>query len=95
MAQFVMTCFDHKGALERRMAVRQAHLDYVAERRAMVRLAGPMLDDEGQMAGSFFVMEAEDKAAVEAFNAADPYTKNNVFERVEIRPVRITVGQLP
>jgi len=94
MALFVLTCIDHPNALERRMSVRAAHLAYVAEHVAMVRLAGPLLDAAGQMAGSMFIIEAPDAAVVEAFSSRDPYRMANVFERVEIRPWKITVGAI-
>ena len=94
MATFVLMCVDHPGALDRRMAAREAHLAYVREHIAMVKLAGPLLGDEGQMAGSMFILEAPDKAAVEAFSAADPYRLANLFERVEVRAWRVTVGAL-
>ncbi len=94
MALFVMTCIDHKDALDRRMGARPAHLDYVKVNLAMLKVAGPLLDDDGQMAGSFFIIEAENKAAVEAFNAADPYVLANVFQSVDIRAIKITVGAL-
>ena len=94
MALFVLTCIDHPNALERRMSVREAHLAYVRENIAMVRLAGPLLDDAGDMAGSMFVMEAPDRAAVEAFSAADPYVLADLFERVEIRAWRVSVGAI-
>ena len=94
MAMFVLMCVDHPGALDRRMAAREAHLAYVREHISLVKIAGPLLDDEGQMAGSMFVIEAPDKAAVEAFSAADPYRLANVFERVEVRSWKVTVGAL-
>jgi uncharacterized protein YciI len=94
MATFVLMCVDHPGALDRRMAAREAHLAYVREHLAMVKVAGPLLDEAGQMAGSMFIMEAPDKAAVEAFSAADPYRLANLFERVEVRAWRVTVGAL-
>ena len=94
MAMFVLMCVDYPGALERRMTAREAHLAYVGERLAMVKAAGPLLDDAGQMAGSMFIIEAPDKAAVEAFSAADPYRLANVFERVEVRAWKVTVGAL-
>jgi uncharacterized protein YciI len=94
MAMFVLTCIDRAGALETRMAARTAHLAYAGERLSMIKLAGPLLDAEGQMAGSMFIMEAEDAEAVKAFNAADPYTLAGLFARVEVRPWKITVGAL-
>ena len=94
MAMFVLMCVDHPGGLARRMATREAHLAYVREHLAMVKAAGPLLDDAGEMAGSMFIMEAPDKAAVEAFSAADPYRLAGVFERVEVRAWKVTVGAL-
>ena len=63
MALFVLMCVDHPGALERRLSVREKHLAYVREHIAMVKLAGPLLDDAGEMAGSMFIIEAFDKVA--------------------------------
>ena len=94
MALFVLMCVDHPGGLELRLSVREQHLAYVREHIAMVKVAGPILDDAGEMAGSMFVIEAPDKAAVEAFSAADPYRVAGVFERVELHPWRVTVGGL-
>jgi uncharacterized protein len=94
MTLFVLSCIDRPDSLERRMAAREAHLAYVADNRAMVRLAGPYLDDGGQMIGSMFVLEASDRAAVEAFSAADPYVLAGLFERVEIRIWRVSVGAI-
>ncbi len=94
MATFTLICFDKPGALDLRMATREAHLAYVREHLAMVTMAGPMTDAEGGMAGSLFVIEAEDRAAVEAFNAADPYAKAGVFGQVEIRGFKATIGKL-
>ncbi len=94
MTLFVLSCIDRPDSLERRMAAREAHLAYVAEHRDMVRLAGPYLDDEGRMAGSLFVIEAADRAAVEAFSAADPYVLVDLFERVDIRVWRVSVGAI-
>jgi uncharacterized protein YciI len=92
MALFILMCVDHPGGLARRMATREAHLAYAREHLSMIKVAGPLLDEAGDMAGSMFIIEAPDKAAVEAFSAADPYRLADVFERVEIRPWRITVG---
>nr|MEA2796844.1 uncharacterized protein [Phenylobacterium sp.] len=94
MPLFTLMCFDRPNALDLRMATREAHLAYVRENLAMVKLAGPMLDADDGMAGSLFVVEAADRAAVEAFNAADPYQKAGVFGQVEIRGFRASIGQL-
>ena len=94
MATFVLTCLDYPNNLERRMGARDAHLAYVAANKDKLKLAGPMLDDAGAMAGSIFILDVAGKAEVEAFNKADPYTLAGVFETVTIKGVRITVGVL-
>ena len=95
MATFVMTCLDYPNALERRMSVRENHLAYVAEHGVgLIKLAGPLFNDAGEMAGSLFIMEADSAAEVEAFNAKDPYKVAGVFEHVSIRPMKITVGAI-
>lgn len=95
MALFVLACFDHEGALERRLAVRPDHLAYVDANRDRLKLAGPMFNAAGEMAGSLFILDVEDEAAVEAFSAADPYRLNNVFEKIEVRGFKVSVGALP
>ena len=94
MTLYVLSCIDRPDSLERRMAAREAHLAYVGADRDMVRIARPYLDDDERMAGSMFVMEAPDRAAVEAFSAADPYVLADLFERVEIRAWRVSVGAI-
>jgi uncharacterized protein len=92
MAQFVAICPDVENGLARRMAVREQHLAYVRSLPAdFIKLAGPFLDAAGEMCGSMFIFEAEDRAAVEAYFAQDPYVTGGVFARVEIRPFRVTI----
>jgi uncharacterized protein YciI len=93
MARFVLTCIDKPEALDLRMATREAHLAYVREHEEMIPAAGPLLDVEGRMNGSFFIIEAPDAEAVEAFSAADPYRLAGLFENVEIRAWRQSVGK--
>jgi uncharacterized protein YciI len=89
---YVLSCIDRPGSLERRTAAREAHLAYLAERRALVRLAGPYLGPDGQPVGSMLVIEADDLAVAEAFAANDPYSLADIFQSVDIRPWRITIG---
>lgn len=89
---FVITAFDRPGALELRMKVRPEHLSYLEDRATQVRIGGPLLNENDQPMGSLLIIEAADRAAAEAFAAADPYRKEGVFEKVEIRPWRAAVG---
>jgi uncharacterized protein YciI len=94
MPLFVLHCLDKPNALAVRMGAREAHLAYVGGKRDIVKLGGPMLDDNGDMAGSLLVLDVPDKAAAEAFSAEDPYTKADLWQRVDIKALRATLGGL-
>jgi uncharacterized protein YciI len=94
--QYVLECRDAADALPRRMQVRQAHLEWVAATTEVrVMAAGPLLDDAGGFVGSLFIIEATDRAAVEAWHERDPYVANRVFERVTLTPFRWTFNPPP
>ena len=93
MPLFVLTCIDKPGALDKRMAAREAHLAYVRG-SGVARLGGPFLDEAGGMAGSMLIIEADDLAAAKAFSAADPYLTAGVFEHVDVREFKVTLGEL-
>ncbi|HEX6859703.1 MAG TPA: YciI family protein [Caulobacteraceae bacterium] len=93
MPLFVVSWMDKPGGLPVRMAAREAHLEYVRE-TGVVRLGGPFLDENGEMAGSMIVIEAEDLETAKAWHALDPYRAAGLFEHSEVKPWRITVGQI-
>ena len=92
---YALYCRDAEGAAGVRAANREAHLAY-ARGSACIRMAGPLLADDGEtMIGSLFVIEAPDRAAVDRFSAADPYVRAGLFERVEVHPFRWLLGDGP
>ncbi len=96
MPLFLINARDKAGALDLRLATREAHLAWVGDHAAIVLMAGPVFQDDGEtMAGSTFVIEADDLAAARAWAADDPYSKAGVFDTVEIRPFRWAIGDGP
>lgn len=92
---YLMICEDKPNSLELRMATRAAHLEFIDAIRDQVRLAGPMLTDDGErMLGSLFLIEAESLDAARALNARDPYTQAGLFGKVTIRPFRQVVPKV-
>ena len=89
---FMVAAFDKPGMLETRLRVRPEHLDYLKSLGDSIKLGGGMLSDEEQPLGSLLIIEAADRAAVEALLDGDPYSKAGVFERVDIRPWRPALG---
>ena len=94
MPTFVLHCLDKADSLELRMATRERHLAYVQSRAADMKIAGPMFDAAGQMAGSMFILDVADIAAAKAFSDADPYTQAGLWRQVELNPVKISFGSL-
>lgn len=88
---YVLICKDAPGKLPVRKANREAHLAYAGE-TGVVTLAGPLLDEAGDMIGSLIVLDVETRAEAEAFAAADPYAKAGLFDSVEIRAWRRVIG---
>jgi uncharacterized protein YciI len=88
---YLLICRDKPGALETRLANRDAHLAYL-KASGIVTLAGPLLDEAGAMTGSLLAIEAPDRAAAEAFAAADPYAKAGLFAAVEILAWKRVIG---
>ena len=92
MALFVVTCWDKPGVLDERVKHRPDHVAYLKTQEAVIRVAGPQLDDAGQMCGSLFVIEVDDLEAAKAFSAGDPFSQRGIFGRVDIRGFTKTMG---
>jgi uncharacterized protein YciI len=84
-------CLDKPGSLEIRKANREAHLAHIKGSNGAIVLAGPFLDNEGEMCGSLLVYAGERDAA-EAWAAADPYARAGLFRSVEIRAWKKVIG---
>ena len=85
---FVIHALDRSGGLETRAKFYRAHrihLDQAEQYNVDVVTAGTLVADDGETpAGSVFVIDAKDRATVDAFTRSDPYQVNAVWERVEI-----------
>jgi hypothetical protein len=81
---FVVIATDKPNSLELRMATREAHFAY-AQETGVIKLGGPFLDGNGDMAGSLIIFEASDLEAARAWHANDPYVKAGLFAHSEVR----------
>ena len=87
----IVICRDKPGALELRLATREAHLAYLAD-TGLVGFAGPMLGDDGKPCGSVLMLTTDDHAEAEAWAANDPYALAGLFESVEVKGFVHVVG---
>ncbi len=63
-----------------------AHLKSAKDYGVTITVGGPLVSDDGASSiGSLMVLDAPDRAAAEKFNGADPFHKNGIWGKVEIR----------
>ncbi|MBL3677104.1 MAG: hypothetical protein JKP92_06340 [Alphaproteobacteria bacterium] len=91
--QFLIIAHDGTDpeAADRRAAARPAH---IARGDAQVRtgeqvFGAALLCDEGEMIGSVMVVEAPDRAALDAWLAAEPYVTGDVWRDIQVTPCRV------
>ncbi len=90
---FAISCIDKAGCLDLRKEHRPAHIEFLTAHGAVVKFAGPYLDEDGEtMTGSLIILEADDRATAETFAASDPYAMAELFESVDIRPWKWVIG---
>ena len=92
MPWFALIGRDRPNGLEHRKNNRPAHLEHMARLDATgrIRYGGPLLNEDGAMAGSLIIFEADDLDAARAACAEDPYVIHGVFEHydvIETQPV--------
>jgi hypothetical protein len=83
---YALICTDKPDHLSVRMDNRPAHVDFLNGLGDALKGAGPFLDDNDKPCGSLVIIEAPNKAEIEAIAAADPYAKAGLFQSTDIRP---------
>ena len=86
-----LTAHDKPGALDVRLANREAHLAYI-EATGVVDQAGPILDDAGQMCGSIIILDVDSMTDAKAWAEGDPYAKAGLFESVTLQAWKRVIG---
>lgn len=91
---FVVFAKDRPDALRQRLEVIDLHRAYLGKAPARhgvrVLLSGPLTKDDGEtMRGSFFLLDAPDRALIEGLFAGDPLRAADVWETVEISAVHV------
>jgi uncharacterized protein YciI len=85
---FVIHAVDKTDALPVRAKFYRAHrihLDRAGDHGVGVMTAGTLVAPDGETpVGSLFILEAESRAAIDAFTASDPYQINGVWQTVDV-----------
>jgi uncharacterized protein YciI len=94
---FLVRALDKPGALDIRKANREAHLAFLADAGERLKLAGPLLAEDGGMIGSLLVVDFDTAAEVHDWLRDDPYTRAGLFRDVSVtgfKPVMANFGDL-
>lgn len=94
MPLFVISWKDKPGSLPARTNAREAHLAYLKGLGDKIKLGGPYLDGEGQMAGSLIILEADSLEEVRAINDKDPYRLAGIVGDLDISAWRLVTKNL-
>ena len=83
---FVIIGHDGPNGASLRPTVRPAHLENLRPliERGKLIIGGPFTDGSG----SLMIVDMESEAEAREFAQNDPYVKQGVFERVEVKPFR-------
>ena len=77
---FAIHLLDRPGALDLRIKLRPRHKEYLAAVAQRIAFAGPLVADDGStMIGSLLVIDFDDRAAVLAWLADEPFSQAGVY----------------
>ena len=90
--KYIVHAYDYTdpGALDRRMAVRPAHLAYVRQlkEKGQFVLGGALLSSEQTMIGSMLILDLETGTDLQDYLKTDPYIVEGIWEKVDVKPFR-------
>jgi len=91
--QFLILAYDatDSEALNRRMAAREAHIAHIAKAKAMghAKMGAALLNAQEVMHGSCIIAEFDNRAALDAWIATDPYVVQKVWDKIDIQSCKI------
>jgi uncharacterized protein len=86
-----LICIDKPGHLHIRQENRPAHLEHITA-SGVVEMAGPFLNEAGEMTGSLVILNVDDLATARDWATNDPYAKAGLFQSVDIREWKKVIG---
>ncbi len=82
---FIVHTVHDPAQADLRLRVRPDHLAYLEANMGLLLAAGMTLSDDGETpTGSFYILDLEERAEVDAFMAAEPYRQSGILASVTI-----------
>ena len=92
MPYFVLTCTDHEGSLEKRLAIRPQHVERLQQLDDAGRLIAAGAhpkdpnDPQAGFLGSTIIVEFDSREALDAWILDEPFLKHGIYASREIKP---------
>ena len=92
MPLFVVSCTDHEGTVEKRLATRPQHIARLQKLNDEGRLivAGAMPKDpsnpQAGFYGSTIIVDFETREALDAWLQEEPFLKEGVYSHIDVKP---------
>ena len=91
---WVILCKDKLNSLNERMKIIDEHRAYLSTNPIKTLISSPLTDKEGNMNGSFFMVEADNEEEIRVFQRNDPIFKANIWKEITISPFNKRVDNL-
>ena len=82
---YFITCIDKPNSLEKRLSIRERHIDYLTRFRSKLVTAGPLICKDGKPYGSLLILDFKMRSELEDFIENDPYNLEGLFKEVIIK----------
>ncbi|MGB3368452.1 MAG: YciI family protein [Acidaminobacteraceae bacterium] len=90
---FLVNAYDYKDekALARRLEVRGLHMEGIKDlyEKKNILFASAMLNEDDIMCGSSLVVEFDSRDDLNKWLESEPYVKNKVWEKIDIRVCKV------
>lgn len=94
-ATYMFTCLDGEKTPPLRNKHLFGHLDYIEANNEKYRVAGPMRRTaDGEIFGSFFLVEADSEEEAWEFMRGDPYISSGMYETITVNHFMPACGDL-
>ena len=83
-----------RGTDEQRAALSAEFGQHIRQPLLHIRLLGALLDSGGRRSGIMMLMEADSREGVQNFLDQSPFTRDGLYEELEIDELQIEAGSL-
>ena len=90
---FAIVAHDNPGGNAARKQYRDGHLDHFRQIASSIAVAGPLLDDNGDSAGSLIIVKADSAEAALELLDGDPFVSKGVWSGFDVKAFKAASGE--